>query len=347
MKNLNLYGFKNFNVEEKTDALVGRVISQQKHFYQVVTDEGVLRCTCSGKFVRNFEEDEFPVVGDWLVVEKIPQEEKGLIQEVFERKSELKRTKAGVKIENQILASNMDFIFLLMSMNYDFNLRRLERQLIAARNSHAEPVIVLTKSDLCKEPELYLEKLKTVSKDSPTFVVSSVTGNGVEELKSLLSPDKTAVCIGSSGVGKSSLINLLLGQEKMKVQGIREDDSKGRHTTTHREMFLVPTGGIIIDTPGMREFKLANEEEGVEVEFEDILNLAKHCRFRNCSHQNEPGCAVRAAVESGELSEKRLKSYFKLKNEAEQLQKSTKVAKKKKEHRKYVQKKNYQKGSFV
>lgn len=202
-----------------------------------------------------------------------------------------------------------------MSLNKDFNLRRLERYLIAAYDSGANPIIVLTKKDLCEDPSEYVDQVETIAFGVPIYTVSSFTGEGIDLLQQLLSDGHTGALLGSSGVGKSSLTNALCKENVMSVQTIRTDDDKGRHTTTHRELFQLPNGGLLIDTPGMREFQLWNNSDSLDSSFNDIETLAQHCRFRDCEHKKEPGCAVKAAIEEGTLEKDRYDSYFKLKRE--------------------------------
>ena len=189
-----------------------------------------------------------------------------------------------------------------MSMNNDFSARRLERYLVAAYDSGATPVVVLTKKDMCDDPSFYIEEAQSITLGAEIFAVSNVTGEGIDELTALLKNNKTAALLGSSGVGKSSLINAILGSEMMAVQGIREDDAKGRHTTTHRELVKIPNGGILIDTPGMREFQLWENNDSLDSGFKDINILANNCKFNDCQHNNEPGCAIQNALSTGRIS---------------------------------------------
>jgi ribosome biogenesis GTPase / thiamine phosphate phosphatase len=206
-------------------------------------------------------------------------------------------------------------VLLVMSMNNDFNPRRLERYLVAAYDSGATPVVVLTKKDVCDNPSDYIEEAQSIALGAEIFAVSNVTGEGIDELTALLKNNKTAALLGSSGVGKSSLTNAILGSEMMVVQDIREDDAKGRHTTTHRELIKIPTGGILIDTPGMREFQLWENNDSLDSGFQDINELTNNCKFNDCQHNNEPGCAIQNALSTGELAEDRYRSYLKLQKE--------------------------------
>lgn len=296
--------------------VAGRVTLEHKRMYRVATAEGEWLSVCSGAFQHAaFERRDFPAVGDWVAVEKMPGEERGIIHTVLPRTSLFSRRAAGTTIAEQMIAVNVDIVFLVMSMNDDFNVRRLERYLVAAYDSGALPVIVLTKMDLCDNPDLYIEEAQQTAIGSDVVAVSVVTGDGIDTLSKMLKNGKTAALLGSSGVGKSSLINAFCGEDRMAVQGIREDDAKGRHTTTHRELIKIPTGGILIDTPGMREFQLWNESESLDSGFKDIETLAEACKFRDCGHRSEPGCAIQAALAEGVLPKERYDNYLKLQKE--------------------------------
>lgn len=227
--------------------------------------------------------------------------------------------------DEQIVAANADFILIVMSLNHDFNERRLERYTTAAWNSGATPIIVLTKIDLCDDVEGFIKKTQEVAFGIDIYPISALTGQGLAPLKELLRPHKTAALMGSSGVGKSTLTNALVDANKMLVQTIREDDSRGRHTTTYRELFSLPTGGIIIDTPGMRELQLWDTGDALETSFSDIESLSTSCCFRNCSHKKEPGCAVQLAIQTGELQQARYTSYLKLQKEVAYIDKKIKA----------------------
>ncbi|MGH2319220.1 ribosome small subunit-dependent GTPase A [Planococcus sp. SE5232] len=338
MTKIEQYGW-NSSWQEKITApgIPGRVTLEHKNLYRVVTDHGEWLCSLSGKYRHQHTRIEFPCVGDWLMVEQMPGEEKGIIHQVLPRTSQFSRKMAGETSDIQLIAVNVDYVFLAMSLNHDFNVRRLERYLLAAWDSGSNPVIVLTKKDQCSDIGPYLRQVEAVAFGVPVFAVSALTGEGIEELQQQLAGSKTGALLGSSGVGKSSLINALSGSERMMVQDIREDDSKGRHTTTHREMILLPEGGLMIDTPGMREFQLGDYSEGVEAGFSDVESLALACRFRDCAHNDEPGCRVQEALRNGELDARRYQSYLKLKRELAHMERKSDAAAQKAERSKWKQ----------
>ncbi|WP_346929414.1 ribosome small subunit-dependent GTPase A [Clostridium sp.] len=291
---------------------LGRVYAQHRNLYKIITEKGEVSATVSGKLQYELiNKKDYPVVGDWVNFEELGHGE-GIIHKIQERKTLICRKVAGAKSEEQVLAANIDKIFITMSLNNNFNLRRLERYINIAWDSGATPVILLTKLDLCEDLEDKLLELDEVALGIDKISVSSLTGEGVEVVRSLIKSDDTVVFIGSSGVGKSTIINRLLGEEVQITKEVGEYD-KGRHTTTHRELFVLPTGGAIIDTPGMRELQLSQGD--VEATFNDIENLALKCHFSDCKHKSEPKCAVQEAIERGELSRARFESYEKIKRE--------------------------------
>lgn len=312
-----------YNIEEK-GFVIGRVTVEHKHSYRVLTEQGEWLATVSGAFqYRTIAREDYPAVGDFVLVEKMAGEERAIIHQLFERKSKFARKVAGNEIEEQIVAANVDIVFLVMSLNADFNVRRLERYLMAAWDSGAMPVVVLTKSDLCEEPERFVREAEQVALGVEVLVVSAVTGEGVERLKRLIGLGRTGALLGSSGAGKSTLVNVLLGTDTMKVSGIREDDAKGRHTTTHRELVLLPDGGCLIDTPGMRELQLWEQGDRLNVSFTDVESFAASCRYRDCEHKAEPGCEVQAAIADGRLERGRYDNYVKLQKELAYLKMKT------------------------
>ncbi|MBE6060384.1 MAG: ribosome small subunit-dependent GTPase A [Clostridium sulfidigenes] len=291
---------------------IGRVYAQHRNLYKIITEKGEISATLSGKLQYELiNKKDYPVVGDWVNYEELGHGE-GIIHQIQGRKTLICRKVAGVKSEEQALAANIDKIFITMSLNNNFNLRRLERYINIAWDSGATPVILLTKLDLCEDLEDKLLSLDQVALGIDKISVSSLTGEGVEVVRNIIKSDDTVVFIGSSGVGKSTIINKLLEKEVQITKEVDEYD-KGRHTTTHRELFVLPTGGAIIDTPGMRELQLSQGD--VEATFKDIEDLALKCHFSDCKHKSEPKCAVQQAIERGELSKERFISYEKIKKE--------------------------------
>lgn len=299
------------NLYEKL--IIGRVVSQDKDLYKVITENGERRAQVSGKFRYNAAYlSDYPAVGDFVML----NENGGgnaVIHHVLTRKSAFVRKAAGTSNDEQVVAANIDTVFICMSLNNDFNLRRLERYIGVAWDSGAVPVVVLTKSDLCGNLEQMLSELETVALSVDVVITSSMKEDGFLSVKKYIVKGKTVAFIGSSGVGKTTLINKLTGKDLFETQETRNDD-KGRHTTTKRELVVLPSGGIVIDTPGMRE--LGIESADLSRAFADIDELSGQCRFSDCTHTGEPGCAVREAIESGILPEERLASYLKLKKEA-------------------------------
>jgi len=293
----------------------GRVIVQQRGHYTVATDHGEVTAQLAGRFVREAEAGDHPAVGDWVALSLREDERAATIHAVLPRRTAFTRKAADSLQTVQVLAANIDVAFLVASMNGGLNARRLERYLASAWQSGARPVVVLTKADLATDPATAIAEAEAVAFDVPVIAVSALTGEGLEAVRAQLKAGETAVLVGSSGVGKSTLVNALHGQDVMATGAIREDDARGRHTTTHRELILLPGGAMVLDTPGMRELGLLDAEDGVGATFEDIEALAATCRFSDCGHSNEPGCAVREARESGALDEARWKSFRKLTRE--------------------------------
>ena len=299
-----------------SDLTVARILSQEKGIYRLVSSHGEKWGEISGRFHYDVQaKSEYPAVGDFVMVDWNKSGGNAVIRHVLPRKSCFIRKAAGVKNEEQVVAANIDTVFLCMSLNNDFNLRRLERYVSIAWNSGAVPVVVLTKADLCSNLEHKLFEVSSVAEGVDVLVTNTINQDGYEQIYPYLTEGKTIAFIGSSGVGKSTLINCLLGEKHLDTNGLRNDD-KGRHTTTHRELILLPSGGMVIDTPGMRELGMWDAANGIDQTFADIEMLAQKCRFRDCTHSgNETGCAVQEAVECGELSIERFRSWQKLMNE--------------------------------
>ena len=312
--NINDYGFNNeLNPENKTGT-PARITAVHKGRYGIVSQygEGYAQLKSKEYF---YEGEDFPTVGDFVLIDYV-EDGDSRITATLKRKTYFSRRDPDKGRGEQAVAANFDYVFIMQSLNHDFNKKRLERYLTATRQSKAVPVIVLTKADLTDDYLPYILAVSEVAQGVKTHIVSSKTGFGLDELQKYMQKGNTLVFLGSSGVGKSSLVNTLAGKEIMDVNGIREDDSKGRHTTTHRELIKLENGVMIIDTPGMRELGMWDVSEGLTDAFADVEKFAGMCKFRDCKHENEPGCAVKRAIENGELTESRLESYRKIKAEA-------------------------------
>ncbi len=279
----------------------GRIVVQQREANLVLTDVGTLSARLSGRLRHEAREAGHPAAGDWVALSANAGEEKATIHAVLPRRTAFVRRAADSVQTMQVSAANIDVVFVVTSMNADLNPRRLERFLAAAWQSGARPVVVLTKADLCEQPEGKAAEIAALAGGCPVVTVSARQGLGLGDLMAHIAPGETCVLIGSSGVGKSTLVNTLLGEERMATQAVRVADDRGRHTTSHRHLVLLPGGGLILDTPGIREVGLVEADAGLDTVFDDIVLLAEACRFRNCGHSNEPGCAVRGALEAGVL----------------------------------------------
>ena len=294
----------------------GRVIKQARDLSTLMTPLGELAAEVSGRFRHETSGPaDFPVVGDWAVVEPFA-EGSALIHALLPRRSAFVRKSAGEAVEAQVAAANVDIVFLVSGLDGDFNLRRIERYLTTALSGGAEPVIVLNKADLRTDLDSVIAEVGTVAPGVPVAAVSALADGGLDGLAPFLVPGKTVALLGSSGVGKSTLINRLLSEERFRTGPMSDASAgRGRHTTTARELVRLPGGALLIDTPGMRELQLWAEESSLDRVFEDIDRLAARCRFPDCRHENEPGCAVRAGAENGSLDARRLESYLKLRRE--------------------------------
>lgn len=300
-----------------------RVSVQHRGAYDVLGEDGERRCEVPQRVVRAAGSPaDLPAVGDWVAVE--PTEPgRGVIHAVLPRRSKFSRLAAhdpaSSTTEEQVVAANVDVVFIVTSLNGDLNLRRLERYLALTWESGARPVVLLTKADLVDDPAPAVAEVSEIAVGVPVHAISVRTEHGLDAIAAELRPGETAALLGSSGVGKSTLVNVLVGEELLATREIRAD-GKGRHTTTRRELVPLPGGGLVIDTPGMRELQLWVADHGLEEAFDDITSLVDHCRFRDCAHETEPGCAVREALADGRLSPGRWQSYRKLERELEMLE---------------------------
>jgi len=321
LKNLGKYGwneyFEAFYSEYASDGFSpARVALEHRNYYELYSEFGVLTADKSGRlFYMSDKSEDLPAVGDWVVIKRIKNEKKAVINAVLPRRTKFSRNKAGIVTEQQVLAANIDTVFIMSSLNQDLNFRRIDRFLALAWDNNIKPVIILSKADLCEDMYEKLVEVENYFTGTDAHVISAVKGAGIGDLYQYFEGNKTIAVLGSSGVGKSTLINIMLKWKKMKVSEIGTYKDRGRHVTTHRELILVPGGGLIIDTPGMREIQLWEGSEGLSELFEDIEQIALECKFSDCKHESEPGCAVINAIKKGKITEKRFKSYKKLLNE--------------------------------
>jgi ribosome biogenesis GTPase len=297
-------------------AVPARVAIPRRTHYILYSEHGEMRGEVTGKLYHMAHgPQDLPAVGDWVITRARPEEQAATIVEVLPRRTAFLRRAAGKREDEQVVVANVDVVFIVTGLDGNFNLRRLERYLVEGRESGARPVIVLNKADICENIEECQSAVEEIAQGAPVIVMSALLDEGMDQLRRQLTRGVTGALLGSSGVGKSTIINQLLGEDRFETEEVREADSRGRHTTTHRELVLLSGGGMLIDTPGMRELQLWGGEAGITEAFEDIEELAAGCKFRNCTHTHEPGCEVRRAIEGGELDEGRYRNYLKLQRE--------------------------------
>ncbi|MDR7855316.1 ribosome small subunit-dependent GTPase A [Tissierella sp.] len=336
-KRIEDYGFTSSfkkQIEEmnidKDELVPARVMAVHKEMYIIGYDSIEKGAKLKGSIFYNDNYNIiYPAVGDFVLIKVNPYGD-DVVYNVLDRKSKFSRFDTHYQKE-QMIAANFDHVFIISSLNHDFNIKRIERYLSIAWESGANPAIVLTKSDLVEDIDEFSTQIEEVAIGVPIFYISSVTGEGIDELRNYLKPRETIVFLGSSGVGKSSLVNALSGDTIMKVNDIRSDDSKGRHTTTHRQLIMLNNGTMIIDTPGMRELSLWNIEDGLDTTFSEIEELMTQCKFKDCKHGKEPGCAIKNALSTGILCDDRWNNYIKLQREAKFAARKERMNLKKKE----------------
>ena len=320
--NIEEYGFKDEEMLESKADIVARIVTTYRERYEVGCNKGRTYARLKKGTYYDNPDAIYPTIGDFVLINWNDMGD-STITETLKRRSSFSRVSSSAdrnhelhKQHEQLVAANFDYVFILQSLNDNFNLRRIERYLALSWQSGAVPVIVLTKSDLINDVEEYIYQVESVAIGVDVYAISCKTGEGLDKLKKYFSAGKTLVFLGSSGVGKSTLVNKLMGEEVMRTGEIREEDSRGRHTTTNRQLLMLPTGAMVIDTPGMRELGMWEASEGLDKTFQDVEQFLGMCKFSDCTHTNEPGCKILEAIDNGKLSQERYDSYLKLKNES-------------------------------
>jgi len=322
----DIYFADAFRALARPDLITARVINRSKYSYRVYSEYGDLAASLAGRIRHNSKSGGLlPDVGDWVAIRLDSagqRAQRAVIEAVLPRKSKFSRKVPGSKTEEQVIAANINLAFIVNGLDCDRNgnLRRIERYLTLVSDSDASPIILLNKADLCTDIPAYINDIKRTAREAPVHAISATEGLGLDLLKKHFVKGTTGVFLGPSGVGKSSIINALLGEDRVKVGEVRKQDGRGMHTTSHRELFLLPDGGTIIDTPGIREIQLWADEDALLNSFPDIEQLIYECRFSNCTHISEPGCAIRNAIGEGTLDANRFESYSKLVKEIHHLE---------------------------
>jgi ribosome biogenesis GTPase / thiamine phosphate phosphatase len=322
METLSALGFDPYFQEQlsTSEAIPARVAAEHRGSYEVWWAGGRVSAQVAGRLSRGVDAETYPGVGDWVTLQSPPAEgEPAIINGVLDRRTLFTRGAAGKQSQGQVVAANVDLVFIVTGLDSDFSLRRIERYLARVWASGAQPIAVLNKTDLCENVDTRICEVEASCLGVPVLAISALDSTGSDPLRSHLKHGLTAAFVGSSGAGKSTLVNALLGEDLMPTQEVSSHDGRGRHTTTHRQLLLLPQGGILIDTPGMRELQLS-DTDGLDAVFADIEELAENCRFRDCTHQSEPGCAVRDAITTADLAPDRLDHYLKLQSEAHSYQ---------------------------
>ncbi len=319
--NLNQLGWNSrlaaqFEAMGLSQCIAARVVRAHGRLNVVMCEQGELTCEMTGRLRHEAEgTGDLPALGDWVAIEARPNENAGTIQARLPRFSKFSRKAAGERTDEQVIAANINTALLMTGLDNNFNLRRIERYLTLTWNSGADAVIVLNKADMCDDVDAYVAEVEQIARGAPVHAISAASGEGVPALDEYLFEGRTIVALGSSGVGKSTLVNALLGSERQVTNEVREHDSHGRHTTTYGELIPLPGGAIYVDTPGLREVQLWGDEDDLRDAFDDVSALAAECKFNDCTHRNEPGCAVRQAIRDGQLDSKRLVNFQRMQKE--------------------------------